>query len=132
METNNSKATRTYFITMGAFWLVFGLITIFKPAIMNKFQTEEGINSVTAYSDHIWRHDGFDILSLCVVLFALSRETVSRRILNATAIVGLLVVVAVSSSLLTTNYWNSMFVVPGVCCLGFAIWGFSLARKAGG
>src|SRR6187399_1077607 len=74
--------TKIYFIAMAAFWLVFGLITTFYPALMNMFQTETGISAVTTYSDHIWRHDGFDIIAISVLLFALSRETVSRNIID--------------------------------------------------
>ena len=115
---------------MSIFWLVFGLITLFYPALMNLFQTETGIAAVTPYSDHVWRHDGFDILSLSVLLFALSRETGSRTMITAASIVALLVTIAIASSLLSTSYWNSLFIVPGICCLGFAIWGFRLRANA--
>jgi peptidoglycan/LPS O-acetylase OafA/YrhL len=115
---------------MAAFWFVFGMITIFSPGLMNMFQTEAGINAVTTYSNHIWQHDGFDIVSVCVLFFALSRERVSRNLIRASAIVALFVVIAITSSLLGSPYWNMLFVVPGVCCLGFAIWGFRLAGKA--
>jgi len=91
MENTKPNPTKIYFIAMAAFWLVFGLITTFYPALMNMFQTETGINAVTTYSDHIWRHDGFDIIAISVLLFALSRETVSRNILIAAASVALLV-----------------------------------------
>lgn len=121
---------KVYFIAMGAFWLIFGLITSFYPALMNLFQTEEGISSVTTYSNHIWRHDGLDILSISVLLFALSRETPSRNMLRAGAIVALIVTFAVLSSLLSTPYWNMLFLVPGVSCFAFAVWGFILASKA--
>ena len=114
---------------MSAFWFVFGLITSFYPALMNMFQTENGINSVTPYSDHIWRHDGFDILAISVLLFALSREKVSSNVIKATMIVAVLVTVAIFSSLLTTPYWNLFFLVPGLSCLAFAIWGFMLLPK---
>lgn len=114
---------------MSIFWLVFGLITTFYPALMNLFQTQTGINSVTVYSDHIWLHDGLDIISISVLLFVLSREPVSRNVLRAAAIVGLLVTIGIFTSLLTTSYWNSLFIVPGICCLGFSVWGFILASK---
>ena len=96
---------------------------------MNMFQTEIGINSVTSYSNHIWRHDGFDILAISVLLFALSREKVSSNVIKATMIVAVLVTVAIISSLLTTPYWNLFFLVPGLSCLAFAVWGFMLLRK---
>jgi hypothetical protein len=114
---------------MAAFWFIFGLITMFYPPLMNMFQTEIGVNAVTAYSNHVWRHDGFDILAISVLLFALSRETVSRNMLRASAIVALLVTVAILSSLVTTDYWNSLFLVPGISCFAFSVWGFMLAAK---
>jgi hypothetical protein len=129
MENVKPNPTKVYFIAMGAFWFVFGIITTFYPVLMNMFQTDTGISAVTTYSDHVWRHDGFDILAISVLLFALSREGVSRNILGAATIVALLVTIAIISSLLTTPYWNMLFLVPGVSCLAFAIWGFMLAAK---
>src|SRR5437868_13936220 len=90
MERNNSTPARVYFIAMAAFWLIFGLVTTFYPALMDMFETETGISAVTEYSNHIWRHDGFDILSISVLLFALSREHASRTLLTAAASVALL------------------------------------------
>ena len=130
MENVKPNPTKVYFIAMSSFWFVFGLITTFCPALMNMFQTEAGINAVTTYSNHIWRHDGFDIIAISVLLFALSRETVSRNILRAASLVALLVTIAIMSSILTTPYWNLLFLVPGLSCFGFAIWGFMLAAKA--
>jgi hypothetical protein len=129
METTKPNTTKIYFIAMAAFWLVFGLITTFYPALMNMFQTETGIGAVTTYSDHIWRHDGFDIIAISVLLFALSRETVSRNLLIAAASVALLVTIAIISSILSTPYWNMLFLVPGVSCFAFVVWGFILAAK---
>ena len=129
METTKPNPTKIYFIAMAAFWLVFGLITTFYPALMNMFQTETGISAVTTYSDHIWRHDGFDIIAISVLLFALSRETVSRNILIAAASVALLVTIAIISSILSTPYWNMLFLVPGISCFAFVVWGFMLATK---
>jgi hypothetical protein len=129
MENVKPNPTKVYFIAMGAFWFVFGIITTFYPVLMNMFQTDTGISAVTTYSDHVWRHDGFDILAISVLLFALSREAVSRNILGAATILALLVTIAIISSLLTTPYWNMLFLVPGVSCLAFAIWGFMLAAK---
>src|SRR5436190_18854441 len=126
MENTKPNATKIYFIAMAAFWLIFGLITAFYPALMNLFQTETGVNAVTTYSDHIWRHDGFDIIAISVLLFALSRETASRNMVRAATIVALLVTVAIISSLVTTPYWNMLFLVPGLSCLAFAVWGFVL------
>ena len=129
MENTKPNLTKVYFITMAAFWLIFGLITAFYPALMNMFQTETGINAVTTYSDHIWRHDGFDIIAISVLLFALSREHASRNLLTAAATVATLVTIAIISSLVTTPYWNLFFLVPGLSCLAFAVWGFVLAAR---
>jgi hypothetical protein len=129
LENVKPDPTKVYFVAMAAFWLVFGLITTFYPALMNMFQTETGINAVTTYSDHIWRHDGFDIIAISVLLFALSRETVSRNILWAAITVAMLVTVAIMSSILTTPYWNMLFLVPGLVALAFAVWGYMLAAR---
>ncbi len=129
MENNKPKPTKVYFIAMAAFWFIFGIITTFFPALMNMFQTEAGIGAVTKYSDHIWRHDGFDIIAISVLLFALSGETASRKMIRAAAVVALLVTIAIISSMLTTPYWNILFLVPGLSCFAFAVWGFILAAK---
>ena len=129
MGNNKSNPTKVYFIAMAAFWLVFGIITTFYPALMNMFQTETGISAVTPYSNHIWRHDGFDIIAISVLLFALSRETVSRNILRAAAAVALLATIVIISSIPSTPYWNMLFLVPGLGCFAFVIWGFMLAAK---
>ena len=129
MENVKPNPTKIYFMAMAAFWFVFGMITTFYPSLMNMFQTETGISAVTTYSDHIWRHDGFDIIAVSVLLFALSRETVSRNMLKAATVVALLVTIAIISSLLTTPYWNILFLVPGISCFAFAVWGFMLAAR---
>jgi hypothetical protein len=129
MDNAKPTSSKVYFIAMSAFWFIFGMITLFAPALMNMFQTDTGVNAVTVYSDHVWRHDGYDILSISVLFFALSRETATRNMLKAGATVALLVTIAIASSLLSTDYWNKLFIVPGVCCLAFCIWGFMLASK---
>ncbi len=96
---------------------------------MDMFQTEVGINAKTVYSNHIWQHDGFDIISISVLFFALSRQTASRSLLLAAAIVALLVAVAIFLSLITTSYWNPLFIVPGVGCVCFFVWGIILWLK---
>ena len=131
MESNKLDPAKIYFTAMAIFWAVFGLIATFYPELMNLFQTEAGISAITIYSDHIWLHDGIDILSISILLFALSRQTASRNMLRAAALVALLVASAIIYSLLTTAYWNMLFLVPGLSCLAFAIWGFMLAIKTG-
>ena len=129
MEKINVKITKIYFVAMGIYWLAFGLITIFYPKLMDLFQTEAGVNAKTTFSDHVWRHDGFDIVALSILLFALSREMVSRNILRATALAALMTTIAIVSSLMTTPYWNSLFIGAGTGCFAFVIWGFVLAAK---
>jgi len=129
MENTKPNPTKVYLIAMAAFWLIFGLIATFYPALMNLFQTEAGTTAITPYSNHIWLHDGIDILSISVLLFALSREKASRNMLRAAATVAVLVTVAIVTSLFSTPYWNMLFLVPAVSCFAFAVWGFMLAAK---
>jgi hypothetical protein len=130
MKPQTTNTSRIYFIAMGAYWLVFGLITAFYPKLMDMFQTETGISAKTAFSDHVWRHDGFDIVALAVLLFVLSGEVVSRKVIIATAVAALMATIAVFSSLLTTPYWNMMFIVAGIGCFAFVVWGFALAARS--
>src|SRR5262245_16273010 len=117
-----TNKTKTYFLFMAAYWFIFGLITTFYPRLMDLFQTQAGIDAKTTFSDHVWRHDGFDILGLSVLLFALSRETVNRNLLRAASMVALLTTIAIASSLIATNYWNSLFIIAGLGCFAFVIW----------
>jgi len=130
MENNDAKRTKIYFTSMGAYWLVFGLITILYPKMMDMFQSETGVGAKTTFSDHVWLHGGFDIVALCVLLFALSREAVSRNILRATAIAALMPTIAITYSLFGTSFWNPLFIVAGLGCFAFVVWGFVLASKA--
>jgi predicted acyltransferase len=114
---------------MGIYWLGFGLITSFYPALMDLFQTDFGIESKTSFSDHVWFHGGLDILAFCVLLFALSSENLSKRMVQAVAIAALLPAFAIFYSVAATPFWTLLFVGSGVGCLAFSIWGFSLARK---
>ena len=129
MNSAPIPATKLYFTSMALYWFIFGLITSFYPKLMDLFQTETGIKAKTAFSDHVWRHDGFDILGLSVLLFVLSRESVSRNLLLATAVVALLTTIAIISSLITTPYWNPLFIAAGLGCFAFVIWGLMLSRK---
>ena len=131
MSANAANKTRIYFIATAAYWLVFGLITTFYPRLMDIFQTEAGINAKTKFSDHIWLHDGLDIICVSILLFMLSREAVSRNMLQATAVVAALVTFAIVYSLLTTPYWGVLFIVPAAGCFFFTIWGFVLSKRAG-
>ena len=122
---------RTYFLSMGAFWLVFGLITTFYVRIMDLFQTAEGVAAKTAFSTHAWFHGGLDILALCVLLFALSTQPPSRTMLRAAAVAALGPTIAIVWSLVATSWWNPLFAVAGIGCFGFAVWGFLLSNRVG-
>ncbi len=124
------QRTRIYFLAMGSYWLAFGLITILYPNLMDLFQTSSGVEAKSAFSNHVWLHGGFDIVALCVLLFALSREPVSRNLLRATAIAALMPTLAISFSLIATPYWNPLFIGAGAGCFAFSVWGFILASRA--
>jgi hypothetical protein len=115
---------------MALFWLVFGLGTAFYPRMMQLFMTPEGVAASTSFSDHVWLHDGLDIISVCILLFALSRLPVSPTSLRLAATVGLLPVLGIINGVLATPFWTPLFFVPGLGCLAFAVWGFELARRA--
>ncbi len=122
---------RTYFLSMGAYWLVFGLITTFYIRIMGLFQTSEGVAASSAYSNHVWFHGGLDILALCVLLFALPTQPPSRTMLRAAAVAALGPTIAIAWSLVATSWWNPLFAVAGLGCFGFAVWGFLLSNRLG-
>src|SRR3954466_2982435 len=114
MTNTSNKAAKIYLTCMGLFWIVFGLVTTFSPGMMDLFQTQDGINAKTEFSDHVWRHDGLDIIALCIILFTLSRETVSRNVLRAAAIAALLPTIGIAYSLMASPYWNPLFIVSGL------------------
>ena len=114
---------------MAVFWLVFGLGTAFYPKMMQLFMTPEGVASSTSFSDHAWLHDGLDIISVCLLLFALSRLPTTVTTLRLAAVVGLLPALGIINGVLMTPYWRPVFVVPGLGCLIFAIWGFAISTR---
>jgi hypothetical protein len=125
-----ASAHRTYLSSMALFWLSFGMGTAFYPRMMQLFMTPEGVAASTSFSDHVWLHDGLDIISVCLLLFALSRLPATTTTLRLAAVVGLLPVLGIAYGLLSTPYWRPLFVVPGLGCLSFAVWGFVLSRRA--
>src|SRR5262245_4650887 len=116
MEKKAYKATRIYFIAMGTYWIVFGLITILYPKLMDMFQSEIGVNSKTSFSNHVWLHGGFDIVALCLILFTLSNETVSPKVIRAAARAALMPTIAIFYSLITNPFWNPLFIGAGFGC----------------
>jgi hypothetical protein len=127
MESN--KRIKVYFIAMAVYWIVFGLITIFCPQMMDMFQSENGINAKTDFSNHVWLHGGFDIVALCILLYTLSGEAVSRRMIRATALAALMPSIAIFYSLASTSYWNPLFIGAGLGCFAFVVWGFVLSKN---
>lgn len=121
---------RTFLLSMAAFWLVFGLGTALYPKMMQLFMTPEGIAASTTFSDHVWLHDGLDIISVCLLLFGLASVPITRTTLRLAALVALLPPVAMIYGLSATPYWKPLFLVPGVMCLAFAVFGFVLSGRA--
>ncbi len=120
---------RLFFLSMAAFWLVFGLGTAFYPRMMQLFMTPEGIAASTAFSDHVWLHDGLDIISVCILLFALASVPATRTTLRLAATVALLPTGSIIYALTSTPYWKPMFLIAGAGCFAFAVWGFALSRQ---
>jgi len=121
---------RRFFVSMSIFWLLFGLGTTFYPQMMQMFMTPEGIAASTPFSDQVWLHEGLDILSVSILLFALSMVPATKTTLSLAGLVGLMPTLAVVYTLLTTPFWQPIFLVPGLGCFAFAVWGFALAGKA--
>ena len=94
---------RTYLSSMALFWLAFGVGTAFYPRMMQLFMTPEGVAASTSFSDHVWLHDGLDIISVCVLLFALSRLPATPATLRLSALVGLLPALGIANGVLMTR-----------------------------
>ena len=122
-----SSSYRKFFLSMAVFWLFFGLGTTFYPRMMQLFMTPAGVAASTPFSDQVWLHEGFDILSVCLLLFALAGVPATKKTLQLAALVGLFPTVAVVYTLLTTPFWKPIFLVPGAGCFAFAVYGFVLA-----
>ena len=121
--------SRKYLWAMAAFWGVFGLITTFVPGLMQLFMTKEGIDASTPFSDQVWLHGGLDILSVSVLLVAMSFMPVTTTTLIAAGIVGLLPTAAILFTLATTPYWSPLFLIPAAGTLAFALLGFALSQR---
>jgi hypothetical protein len=126
----HANAGRVYFRALAAFYLVFGLITTFYPRLMQLFMTEDGIQASSPFSDQVWRHGGFDILSVALLLFVLSFLPVTALTLRAAAVVALMPTAVILYTFLTTPFWGPLFLVPGAASLAFAVYGFILARSS--
>jgi hypothetical protein len=126
MTTNSARLVLN---GMAAYWLVFGLITVFQPALMDLFQTADGVAAKTAFSNHVWMHGGFDILSVSILVFALARAPLTSSLLRAAGFAGLMPAIAIGWSLAGTPYWNPLFIVAGVGCLAFGLGAFVIAGR---
>jgi hypothetical protein len=129
-STSTANA-RTLLLAMAAYWLVFGLITTFYPPLMDLFQTPDGVAAKTAFSNHVWMHGGLDILSVCVLLVALSRTPMTATTLRAVGVAALMPTIAISWSLVATPYWNPLFIVAGAGCAAFCVGAFVMAGRVG-
>jgi len=121
---------RRFFLAMAIYWLGFGLGTTFYPAMLQMFMTPEGISASTTFSDHVWLHDGLDILSVALLIFVLGGVRATRTTLRAAATVAALPAIAMIYGLLMTPYWSPLFLIPGAGCFAFAVWGFVLSSRA--
>ena len=114
---------------MSVFWLLFGLGTTFYPRMMQLFMTPAGRSASTPFSDQVWLHGGLDILSVCLLLVALSTVSATKTTLRLAATVGLLPTAAIIYTLIATPFWAPVFLVPALGCFGFAAYGFWLAAR---
>src|SRR5262245_66443129 len=96
------KTTKRFLFGMIAFWLPFGLITTFYPALMDLFQTQQGVGAKTTFSNHVWMHGGFDILSVCVLVYAISRLPATSATFRAVGVAALMPTIAITWSLVST------------------------------
>ena len=121
---------QVYLQALAIFWLVFGLITTFYPRVMELFMTDRGRDAGSSFSRNLWLHDGLDILCVALLLLVLSTMPATRKILLAAATVSLAPVVAISYSLVATDFWSASFLIPAAAAAGFAVYGFLLARTS--
>ena len=95
---------RRFLLSMATFWLLFGLGTTLYPRMMQMFMTPEGIAASTPFSDQVWLHGGLDILSVCLLLFALSTGPATKTTLRLAATVGLFPFAATLYTLFATPF----------------------------
>src|SRR3954467_2051047 len=102
---------RRFFTAMAIFWLCFGLGTTLYPRMMQLFMTPAGITASTAFSDQVWLHGGLDILSVCLLLVALSTVSPTKTTLRLAATVGLLPTAAIVYTVVATPFWTPLFLL---------------------
>jgi hypothetical protein len=129
MPTNG---IRTFLLAFVAYWLVFGLITVFFPGLMDLFQTPEGVGAKSVFSNHVWMHGGFDILSVCALVFAISRLPPTAAMMRAVGVAASMPTIAIAWSIVVTPFWSPLFIVAGAGCLAFAVGSFVIATRLAG
>lgn len=127
-----SNSTRTFLLLFVGYWLVFGLITVLWPGLMDLFQTSDGVAAKSVFSNHVWMHGGSDILSVCVLVFAISRLSPTPATMRAVGVAALMPTIAIGWSLVATPFWSPLFIVAGAGCLAFAVGSFVIAARLGG
>ena len=90
---------------------------------MDSFHSNAGLAASTAFSDHAFFHGGMDIIAWAIILFALSFETASRRMILVVALSALAPTAAIVYSVFFTPYWTSMFLVSASMAFAFSAWG---------
>jgi hypothetical protein len=118
-----------YLRALAVFWLAFGLITTFYPRVMELFMTDRGQDAGTAFSRNVWLHDGLDILAVSLLLLVMSTMAITRKALLAAATVALAPVAAILYSLVATDFWSPLFLLPAAAAAAFAVYGFLLASR---
>lgn len=97
---------------------------------MQLFMTREGVDASTPFSNHVWLHDGLDIIAVSILLFTISSMPATKATLRAAAIVSLLPAVAIVYGLVATPYWSPLFLVPAAAAVAFAVWGWALSGSS--
>lgn len=126
MTAQNAKKLLLFMV---AYWMVFGLITTFAPGLMDMFQTPEGVAAKTDFSNHVWAHDGLDILAVCALVLAISTTTLTPTSMRLVGVAALLPTIGIFYSLAATPYWNSLFIGAGLGCLAFSLGAFYFAGR---
>lgn len=100
--------------------------------VIELFMTDRGQDAGTAFSRNVWLHDGLDILAVSLLLFVLSTMAITRKTLLGAATVALAPVAAILYSLLATDFWSPLFLIPAAAAAAFAVYGFLVRTAAHG
>ena len=119
----NMQNPKIYLRAMGLFWALIGVMNIANPGSMDSFLSETGLQVSNEFSDHAFFHGGMDIVAWAIILFALSFETLSKRMILIVGCSALAPTAAIVYSVVFTPYWTAMFLVTGSMAFGFFLWG---------